>query len=58
MSKRTFTNEQFIEAVKLSTSLRQILTQLNLKEAGGNYKTIKNLIIALSLDTSHHSEEF
>ena len=55
MSKRTFTNEQFIEAVKLSTSLRQILTQLNLKEAGGNYKTIKNLIIELNLDTSHHT---
>ena len=55
MSKRTFTNEQFIEAVKLSTSLRQILTQLNLKEAGGNYKTIKNLIIELNLDTSHRT---
>lgn len=55
MNKRTFTNEQLIEAVKLSTSVRQILTQLNLKEAGGNYKTIKNLILELNLDISHHT---
>ena len=34
MKKRTFTDEQFIEAVKLATSIRQVLVQLNLKEAG------------------------
>ena len=55
MNKRTFTNEQLIESVKNSTSVRQILTQLDLKEAGGNYASIKKLITDLKLDTSHHT---
>ena len=36
-SKR-YTDEQFIEAVKTSNCVRQVLHKLGLKEAGGNYK--------------------
>ena len=35
---RTYTDEQFIEAVETSTSIRQVLNKLGLKEAGGNYQ--------------------
>jgi len=35
---RTYTDNQFIDAVKTSTSVRQVLSKLGLKEAGGNYK--------------------
>ena len=52
---RTFTDEQFIKAFKTSTSIRQVLKQLNLKPAGGNYKTVNNLIEKLQLNTSHFS---
>lgn len=53
MSKSKYTNLEFIEAVKTSRSTRQVLSKLGLVEAGGNYKTVKNLISELSLDTSH-----
>jgi hypothetical protein len=38
---RTYTDEQFIEAVETSTSIRQVLNKLGLKEAGGNYQVAK-----------------
>lgn len=50
---RKYTERQFIEAVKSSTSYRQVLNQLGLKEAGGNYATVKRLIQKLKLDVSH-----
>lgn len=53
MSKSKYTESELIEAVKTSHSVRQVLSKLSLIEAGGNYKTIKNLIQSLSLDTSH-----
>jgi 5-methylcytosine-specific restriction endonuclease McrA len=53
MSKRQYTNEQVIEAAKNSTSIRQVLSKLGLKEAGGNYRCIKNLMKKLNIDTSH-----
>lgn len=55
MSNKKYTEEQFIEAVKTSTSFRQVLLKLNLKEAGGNYKTVKDLIQKLNLDISHYT---
>ena len=48
-----YTNEQFIEAVKTSTSVRQVLSKIGVKEAGGNYKVAKDKIKRLNLDTSH-----
>lgn len=52
MSKK-YTNDQFVEAVKSSTSVRQVLSKLGLKEAGGNYKVAKENIKKLNLDISH-----
>lgn len=50
---KTYTDEDFIKAVKESGSLRQVLQKLNLKEAGGNYQCAKDRIKNLNLDTSH-----
>jgi len=50
---RTYTEEQIIDAVKTSLSIREVLGKLNLKEAGGNYSTTKKYIKELNLDTSH-----
>jgi len=48
-----YTEEEFIIAVKTSTSIRQVLNKLGLKEAGGNYSITKTRIKNLGLDTSH-----
>ena len=50
---RTYTDEQFVEAVKTSMSYRQVLSKLGLKQAGGNYAVLKNHIKEMGLDTSH-----
>jgi hypothetical protein len=48
-----YTEDQFVEAVKTSTSIRQVLSKIGVKEAGGNYKVAKQKIKKLNLDTSH-----
>ncbi len=53
MAARKYTDQQLIDAVRQSKSVRQILNRLGLKEAGGNYATIKRRINELGLDTSH-----
>lgn len=53
MSKVKYTNEQFIEAVKNSLSIAEVCRKLKIKAVGGNYKTVKNKISELNLDTSH-----
>ena len=53
MNKTTYTTEELTQAVKDSTSIRQVLFKLNLKEAGGNFNSIKTKIAGLKLDTSH-----
>jgi|GEM_PF-4236483 len=40
MSKRSWTKEDLILAVSLSRSIRQVISRLNLVEAGGNYEQI------------------
>ena len=50
---RNYTEEDFINAVKQSKSLSEVLRLLNLKEAGGNFNTLKGKIAKLNLDTSH-----
>ena len=50
---RKYTDNQFIDAVRLSTSYRQVLSKLGLKEAGGNYSVLKKRIQELGLDISH-----
>ncbi len=51
--KRTWTVEQLKEAVKTSTSYRQILKKLSLREAGGNYDQLKKYVREYSIETSH-----
>lgn len=53
MSKRKWTDEQFIEAVQNSLSYAEVLRKIGLKVAGSNYDTVKRKIIELNLDTSH-----
>lgn len=47
------TDEDFSEAVKTSTSIRQVLLKLNLNETGSAYRVFKRRVQALGLDTSH-----
>jgi hypothetical protein len=53
MRKRTYTEQEFIDAVKNSFSIAQVLQKLNLTPAGGSYKTFYNTVKNLQLDTSH-----
>lgn len=51
--RRTWTDEQLIEAVEKSFSMRNALAMMNLNPTGGNYKSIKSHIARLELDISH-----
>jgi len=51
--KRTWTSDQLEDAVRNSTSYRQVLIKLGLREAGGNYDQIKKYVKELDLDVSH-----
>ena len=53
MKKRTWTEKQLKNAVISSFSLRQVLSKLGLKEAGGNYAQLKKYIKEYKLDDSH-----
>ncbi len=53
MKKRSWTDQQLKSAVEKSTSYRQVLSLLNLKEAGGNYAQLKKYIKEYNLDTKH-----
>ena len=44
-SKRKWTDDQFISAVKTSKSYAEVIRKLGLKVAGSNYDTIKRKII-------------
>jgi hypothetical protein len=48
-----YTDEDLIEAVRDSYSIRQVIIKLGRKPGGGNYKTVKKKIHDLKLDTSH-----
>ena len=53
MKKRTWSPRQLEQAVISSTSIRQVLMKLNLREAGGNYDQIKKYIKEYDLDSKH-----
>ena len=53
MSKRKWTDEQLIEAVKNNVSIASVARCLNLKPSGSNYDTIHTKIKLLKLNTSH-----
>lgn len=50
---RNYSDEEFSKAVKDSISIAGTLRLLGLKEAGGNYLTVRVGIHRLGLDTSH-----
>ena len=51
--KRSWTDQQLIEAVAESKSIRMVLIRLGLVPAGGNYVQVNAAIKHLSLDISH-----
>ena len=51
--KRSWTIEQLKTAVKSSTSYRQVLSKLNLVEAGGDYEQVKKYIKEFILPIEH-----
>jgi hypothetical protein len=51
--KQRYTDDQLIEAVQNSTSIRQVLAKLGLVEAGGNYSIVKRKIQSLDLCIAH-----
>ena len=53
MSKRKWTDQDFVEAVRSSYSYAQVIAKLHLRVAGSNYDTVKRKIAELHLDTSH-----
>jgi len=48
-----YTDSEFIDAVKSSVSIAEVLKKINLKIVGGNYRTVHIKIRKLGLDTSH-----
>lgn len=53
MDRRKWDKNDLQKALKESRSIRQILTKLRLKEAGGNYSQIKKYLQIYKLNTSH-----
>ncbi len=53
MKPRKWTEEQLRESAKKSTSVRQVLYYLGLKEAGGNYAQIRKYLDFYKISTSH-----
>jgi hypothetical protein len=51
--KKSWTKNDLEKAAKKSTSVRQVLHHLRLREAGGNYEQIKKYIKHYNIDTSH-----
>ena len=54
-SRYTYSEQELREAVKTSTSIRQVLDKLNIVPAGGNYQTTNRRIQKLDIDISHFS---
>lgn len=50
---RSWSDEQLTEAVRKSSSIREVIRKLGLVPAGGNYLQIKTRISNLKLDSSH-----
>ena len=53
MKTKKWTEEQLLIAAASSTSVRQVLSKLNLKEAGGNYSQLKKYLQLYNVDITH-----
>lgn len=58
MSKRKWTDEQFIEAVKTSLSHAEVMRKLGLKPAGSNYETVNKLDMTREREYQDRVAEF
>jgi hypothetical protein len=52
-NRYTYSEQELREAVKTSTSIRQVLEKLNIVPAGGNYQTTNRRIEKLNINTKH-----
>ena len=53
MKLRKYTEKELVQAISVSTSLRQTLLYLNVAPYGGNYDVLRKAIDHFDLDTSH-----
>jgi hypothetical protein len=53
MKKRSWTEKELRDAVKKSKSIRQVLRELNLRMAGGNYAQVKKYLKFYNINTKH-----
>lgn len=53
MKSKSWSDDDFKDAVSRSTSIAGTLRRLGLKPVGGNYKTVNKYVAQLELDTSH-----
>ena len=51
--KCSYSDDEIINSAKNSFSLAELCRQLGLRPVGGNYRTLKNKIKILNIDTSH-----
>ena len=51
--KTQYSKEDVINAVAANQSIAGVLRQLGLRPVGGNYKTVRSLIVKYNLDASH-----
>lgn len=50
---RNYSEDDIRKAVETSYSLAEVLRKLNLRDVGGNYKTLKSRIVEHQIDISH-----
>jgi len=53
MKLHKYSSDQLRDAIKISTSLRQVLIKLNVAPYGGNYEVLKKAINYYDLNISH-----
>lgn len=53
MKKRSWTEDQLMKAVLNSSSIRQVIHSLGLKEAGGNYAQVNKYLKEYNIDFAH-----
>lgn len=55
-SRRSYTQEEFVDAWLSSTSISEVAKKLNTNRSGSGFYTLRNTAIALGLDQSHMPE--
>src|ERR1044072_6616141 len=55
--RERYPESELIEAVRSSTSIRQVLSKFGLAEAGGNYSIVKRRIQTLGISTAHFNRQ-